>query len=89
MNNIEILISTIRDSFPCSVETYTKGSCYKFSLILRQVYPQSEIWYDPIEGHIYTKIDKYWYDIRGKHYKLPKHSHILDHKTIKHKPHRW
>ena len=88
MNNIEKLISSIRNSHPDMVELYTEGQCYNFHLILRSVYPDAVAWYDYIEGHVYSKIGNYWYDIRGKHYRLGKVSSILSH-SDGHKPHRW
>ncbi|QSM00758.1 hypothetical protein YerA41_057 [Yersinia phage YerA41] len=70
------------------VEIFTQGACFDLYKILKSIYPDAESWYDPIVGHIYTRIGKYWYDIRGIHYKLPEHSEILGRDHGK-KIHRW
>jgi hypothetical protein len=64
--NIEIekFISVIRDSFIGSQQVYTEGSCYHFYLILREVFPEAECWYDL--DHVITKIDEKFYDITGE-----------------------
>jgi len=64
MNKVEEFISTIRDSFIGSQQVYTEGSCYHFYLILKQVFPDAEPWYD--EDHVVTKIDNKFYDITGE-----------------------
>ena len=64
------IIAAIRDSHPDLVDLYLYGQCYSFHLILRSIEPTAKPWYDFIEGHMYTKIGKYWYDIRGVHYKV-------------------
>ena len=64
--NIEIekFISVIRDSFIGSQQVYTEGSCYHFYLILKQVFPEAECWFDI--DHVITKIDDKFYDITGE-----------------------
>lgn len=81
-------LSLLRDSNPNAVELYTRGKCYRLSLLLREVFPESEIWYCQIEGHVYTKIGKYWYDIRGVHFKVSSSCEPLVH-NVGHRPHRW
>lgn len=61
---IEKFISTIRDSFIGSQQVYTEGSCYHFYLILKQVFPTAECWYD--SDHVITKIENKFYDITGE-----------------------
>lgn len=59
----------------CNVEDmYLNGSCLNLYKILKVLYPESEPFYDPIVGHIVTKIDDKYYDIRGVSYKK---SHFL------------
>lgn len=82
------LISAIRNSHPDIKQLYMNGQCYNFCLILRAAYPKAEIWYDQVEGHAYTKIGRYWYDIRGEHLKVSKTCLPLDHRQG-HRPHRW
>jgi hypothetical protein len=63
---IEILnlIRVIRESFPQSVEVYTQGSCFRFALILKTVYPEGEIYND--EDHAtFFYLGKH-FDIRGE-----------------------
>lgn len=64
MNKVEKFISTIRDSFIGSQQVYTEGSCYHFFLILKEVFPEAECYYDTY--HVVTKIGDYFYDITGK-----------------------
>lgn len=66
---------------------YTNGMCYKLFLMLRQVYPDAELWYDHVVGHVYTRIGEHWYDIRGEH-RNRTDLRPLDHRSG-HKPHRW
>ena len=58
-------ITTIRASFGASIATYTHGNCYQLYEILKVVFPNSEPFSDGC-GHVYTKIDDNFYDIRGK-----------------------
>lgn len=48
MTNPEILqtITLIRDSFEGSETIYTNGSCIKFAMILKHIYPEGIIFYD-------------------------------------------
>jgi len=64
MEKVEKFISTIRDSFIGSQQVYTEGSCYHFYLILKEVFPNAECWYD--QDHVLTKIDGKFYDITGE-----------------------
>ena len=64
MNKVEQFIAAIRDSFIGSQHVYTEGSCYHFYLILKQVFPDAEPYFD--EDHIVTKIDGKYYDITGE-----------------------
>lgn len=56
--------------------------------MLRELFPDAEIWYCYSEGHVYTKIGKFWYDIRGVKFKVPDTCQPLDHRNS-HRPHRW
>lgn len=64
MNKVESFISKVRDSFIGSQQVYTEGSCYHFYLILKEVFPDAEAYYD--EDHVITKIDGKFYDITGE-----------------------
>jgi hypothetical protein len=82
------MIDAIRNSHPDMENLYRFGQCYNFHLILRSVFPTAEAYYSPIEGHVYTKLFGYYYDIRGVHYKLPIDLEVLDHSRGD-PPHRW
>ena len=61
---VESFIARIRDSFIGSQQVYTEGSCYHFYLILKEVFPDAEPWFD--NDHVVTKIDGHFYDITGE-----------------------
>lgn len=42
---------------------FTEGSCFNLYLLLKQIWPQAECYYD--DNHIITKIDNKFYDING------------------------
>lgn len=88
LDPVEKLCAVIRAAHPDMVDLFCYGQCYNFFLILRTVYPQAEPWYDQIEGHVYTRIGKFWYDVRGKHLRVSEACQPLDHKRGD-KPHRW
>ena len=70
------------------IPLFMEGRCYDFFLILKNLYPEAEAWYDYNEGHVYTKINKYWYDIRGVH-RIVKPSTLPLNHFEGHRPHRW
>lgn len=61
---LEDLISQIRDSFNGSVEVYTKGSCIRFCMILKTVYPRGIILYN--SDHAIFELNNRYYDITGE-----------------------
>lgn len=61
---VESFIAKIRDSFIGAQQVYTEGSCYHFYLILKEVFPEAEPYYDA--DHVITKIDNKFYDITGE-----------------------
>lgn len=87
-NKVLRVISRIRDGNPDAVRLYTQGQCYNFSLLLKEIFPEAEIWYDQVEGHVYSKIGEFWYDIRGRHFKVADSCLPLNHRDG-HPPHRW
>lgn len=48
------------------MDTFTKGYCYYFSVILRERFPGGKIVYAPIRGHFLYKIKGKLYDITGE-----------------------
>ena len=90
-NQVTSLIRKIRDIFPPQVDVSwvgKNGKCYQVALVLRHIYPQAEIHYSQIEGHVYTLIDGVYYDIDGAHFSVPPDTSYLEHNRG-HKPHRW
>ena len=63
VNHILKTIDLIRDSFSNSVNVYTKGSCVKFAMILKHLYPEGDIYYDM--DHAIFKYGCNYYDING------------------------
>ena len=61
---VEEFIAILRDSFIGSQQVYTEGSCYQFYLILKNVFPMAEAYYDTF--HVITKIEERYYDITGE-----------------------
>lgn len=57
------IILRIRESFSNSVEVYTGGSCVKFAMILKEIFPQGNILYDL--DHAIFELDNRYYDING------------------------
>src|SRR5574343_1339236 len=58
------VIKAIRESFGASISVYTMGNCYQLYEILKTIFPTAEA-YD-VGGHVWTKIDGEFYDIKGK-----------------------
>lgn len=56
-------IELIRDSFDGAVIVYTEGSCVKFAMILKHLYPDGKILYDL--NHAIFEYDGRYYDING------------------------
>ena len=46
-------------------DNWMNGNCYYFAVILHDRFPNSTIYYDPIDGHFITKIGDNYYDWRG------------------------
>lgn len=68
------VINRIRESHPDQEWLYMNGRCYQFALILREMFMDQhdvEIFYSAGEGHVYTRIDDLFFDIRGRHFKAP------------------
>lgn len=81
-------IDAIRSSHPDMERLFMEGCCYAFHLILRAQRPAAEAWYSRIEGHVYTRLDGRFYDIRGARLTVPDDTAPLDHR-LSDKPHRW
>jgi hypothetical protein len=60
------VIKRIRDSFMGSEYIYTNGSCVKFAMILREIFPEGRVLYNA--NHAVFEYDGVCYDIRGVAY---------------------
>lgn len=56
-------IELIRTSFDDSIKVYTQGSCVKFSMILKHIYPSGRILYDL--NHSIFEYNGNYFDING------------------------
>lgn len=70
------IILRIRESFPNSVEVYTQGSCIKFVMILKEIFPNGNILYDL--NHAIFELDNRYYDINGFAIKNKNHIKLED-----------
>lgn len=78
---LEDLISQIRDSFNGSIEVYTKGSCIRFCMILKTVFPKGIILYN--SDHAIFELNNRFYDITGEVVKLSSHIPIEEYGILK------
>ncbi len=78
---LEDLISQIRDSFNGSVEVYTKGSCIRFCMILKTVFPKGIILYN--SDHAIFELNSRYYDITGEVVKSSSHIPIEEYGILK------
>lgn len=84
------VIFMIRNSHLDMAWLYTNGQCYNFHLILRTIFgSEVEAWYDPIKGHVYSKIGELWYDITGVHETLSPEAGLLDYLMSSDHPKNW
>jgi len=59
------------------VTRFMNGDCFKLYLMMKRIWPESEAWYDGIEGHVYISLFGKFYDINGQHDKLPRGSYLM------------
>lgn len=81
-------IDRVRDAHPDMRALFMEGQCYNFFLILREIRPAAEAWYSWCQGHVYVRIGRCFYDIRGAHLRTPVDLMKLDHRGSD-PPHRW
>lgn len=60
------LIKALRNSDNYIETIFMNGSCYKFHLFLKSIYPKSKAFIHVDGDHIVTKINGSLFDIRGK-----------------------
>jgi hypothetical protein len=75
--NIYKTIKLIRDSFYESVAIYTHWRCFHFAQILKHIY-QWELYHDENKGHVVTKINGEYYDIRWNLANIYNDLYLLD-----------
>lgn len=81
-------IDTVRDAHPDMLPLFMDGQCYNFFRVIREIRPQAEAWYSWCEGHVYVRVGRCFYDIRGAHVMVPRDMMKLDHRNGD-APHRW
>ena len=80
------LIYSIRSAHKDMQDLFMYGQCYNFYLIVRTIFPEAKCYYSKSEGHVYIKYKNSFYDIRGKHIRVPKDIMPINFKS---KPHTW
>ncbi len=65
--DIESYIKHIRNTTVNSVNIFTKGKCFLFSLMLEQQFPGGKIYGDLVKSHFYYMYKGMLYDINGAH----------------------
>ncbi len=63
------LISNLRQSDEYIKYIFIGGSCYKFHLFLKTIWPDAEPYITKEKNHIVTKINNDFYDIDGYYFK--------------------
>jgi hypothetical protein len=86
---IETVLSRLRGAHPDMETIFMHGSCFELYGVMRAIWPDSEPWYQPIEGHVYTKVGSHLYDIRGKHRRTTVGMFDLRKPFSSDMPHRW
>jgi len=88
MNPLTI-IAAIRIGIKDAHKRFHTGGCFQLYRILKHIYPLAEAWYDPIAGHVYTRIDDGFYDIDGKHEQGGKWHRMSDDEMLLAKAFEW
>ena len=81
-------MSALRDGWPDMIGLFMSGQCLTLHRMLRAIWPDAKAMYSRVEGHVYTLIRGRFYDIRGRHLKLPPDIAPLDWSEGD-PPHRW
>jgi hypothetical protein len=72
-----MIVYAMRKNIKNAEVAFTQGKCYQLHLMLKTLYPNAIAWYEPTEGHVYTKINDFYYDIRGTHKEIPATAYLL------------
>lgn len=68
---VDRFLEALRETHPDFAFMFMHGGCYQLHVILRTVWPQGELWYQSNPGHVWTRIDGVFYDIRGGRTRRP------------------
>lgn len=63
---IETLIKNLRETDPYIETIFSEGSCYKFYLFLRLLYPTARAMINKNRDHVITEYKGRYYDITGR-----------------------
>lgn len=88
MTPIEI-IAAIRIGIVNAEHRFSNGGCFQLYRVLKELFPLAEAWYDPIMGHVYTRIDDIYYDIDGTHERGEKWHKLADDVMLNAKAYGW
>lgn len=88
MTPIEI-IAAIRTGIVNAEHRFSNGGCFQLYRVLKELFPLAEAWYDPIAGHVYTRIDDCYYDIDGTHERGDKWHKLADDVMLNAKAYGW
>ena len=63
---IDEFLDALRNSDEYIEYIYTRGSCYKFHLFLKKLWPEAIPYIHENKDHIVSRIGEYFYDITGR-----------------------
>ena len=87
---VETFLARLRGSHPDMTAIFTRGSCYELYEIMRVIWPDAEPHYHWVGGHVYVKIGHWFYDINGRHRRLPDgYTSDMRKEWTSDRPHRW
>jgi hypothetical protein len=88
LKQVERFLKALRETHPDFDFIFRHGACYQLYLMLKSLRPDAELWYQHNPGHVWTKIDGAWFDIRGKRTRKPSKAERITAKRLG-RPERW
>lgn len=61
---VSLYLQYLRNTF--GEHRFLNGDCFKLYANIKLLYPPAEAWYEPVDGHVVTKIGDSFYDITGE-----------------------